>query len=68
MLHFPENLRSSLLPKAKVTKWFENIMKSPEAIEAYGHTILCKKQLQPLNIKSDRNKRLELFKNSKAKK
>ena len=45
MLHFPENLRSSLLPKAKVTKWFENIMQSPEVIEAYGCTILCKKQL-----------------------
>ena len=68
MLHFPENLRSSLLPKAKVTKWFENIMKSPEAIEAYGRTILCKKQLRPLNIKIDRSKRLELFKNSKVKK
>ena len=62
MLHFPENLRNSLLPK--VTKWFENIMKSPEAIEAYGRTILCKKQLRPLNIKIDRSKRLELFKNS----
>jgi elongation factor 1-gamma len=66
MLHFPENLRNSLLPK--VTKWFENIMKSPEAIEAYGRTILCKKQLRPLNIKIDRSKRLELFKNSKVKK
>ena len=43
MLHFSENLKSSLLPK--VTKWFENIIQSPEVIEAYGRTILCKKQL-----------------------
>lgn len=28
MLHFPENLRKSLIPK--LTKWFENIMKSPK--------------------------------------
>ena len=60
MLHFPENIRKSF---PKVTKWFENIMNSPEAIEAYGRTILCKKQLKPLNIKIDKNKKIELFKN-----
>ena len=61
MLHFPENLRNSLFPK--LTKWFENIMNTPEAIEAYGRTILCKKPLRPLNIKIDRNKKREEFLN-----
>ena len=54
MLHFPENLRKSLIPK--LTKWFENIMKSPEAIEAYGRTILCKKPIKPSNVKFDKHK------------
>ena len=54
MLHFTENIRNSLFPK--LTKWFENIMNSPEAVEAYGRTILCKKQIKPLNIKFDKNK------------
>ena len=60
MLHFPENVRSGLCPK--VTKWFENIMNTPEAIEAYGRTILCKKPIKPLNIKIDKTKTLELLK------
>ena len=60
MLHFPENLRNGLFPK--LTKWFENIMNTPEAIEAYGRTILCKKPLKPLNIKIDRTQKLELLK------
>ena len=59
MLHFPENLRNSLFPK--LTKWFENIMNSPEAIEAYGRTILCKKPIKSLNIKIDKNKKRELL-------
>jgi len=54
MLHFTENIRKSLFPK--LTKWFENIMNSPEAVEAYGRTILCKKQIKPLNIKFDKSK------------
>ena len=54
MLHFTENIRNSLFPK--LTKWFENIMNSPEAVEAYGRTILCKKQIKPLNIKFDKIK------------
>jgi elongation factor 1-gamma len=54
MLHFTENIRNSLFPK--LTKWFENIMNSPEAVEAYGRTLLCKKQIKPLNIKFDKNK------------
>jgi len=60
MLHFIENMRNSLFPK--LTKWFENIMNSPEAIKAYGRTILCKKQIKPLNIKIDRSKKIESFK------
>ena len=59
MLHFPENMRNSLYPK--LTKWFENIMNSPEAIEAYGRTILCKKPMKPFNIKIDRSKKLQTF-------
>ena len=54
MLHFTENIRNSLFPK--LTKWFENIMNSPEAVEAYGRTLLCKKQIKPFNIKFDKNK------------
>ena len=59
MFHFIEGLRNSLFKK--VTKWFVNIMNTPEAIEAYGRTILCKKQIKPLNIKIDRTKRLEHY-------
>ena len=62
MLHFTENIKNGF---PKVTKWFENIMNSPEAIEAYGRTILCKKQLKPLNIKFDKNKKIELLKSKK---
>ena len=60
MLHFNENMRNSLLPK--LTKWFENIMNTPEAIEAYGRIILCKKPIKSLNLKIDRSKRRELLK------
>ncbi len=40
MLHFPEQLRKTLCPST--TKWFEKIMNTPEAINAYGRTVLCK--------------------------
>ena len=40
MFHFPEKLRTSFIPST--TKWFEKIMNSPEAINAYGRTVLCK--------------------------
>ena len=60
MLHFAENMRKALFPK--LTKWFENIMNTSEAIEAYGRTILCKKQIKSLNLKIDRSKRRELLK------
>ena len=45
MLYFPEGMRKNLLPN--VTKWFENIMKTSEAIKAYGKTIICKTPLRP---------------------
>ena len=44
MFTFPEKLRNSLFPKT--TKWFEQIMNTPEAINAYGKTILCKTPLK----------------------
>ena len=44
MFHFPEGMRKSLFPK--VTSWFQEIMNSPEAIKAYGRTILCKNPLK----------------------
>ena len=44
MLHFPEQLRKSLFPKT--TKWFEKIMNTPEAIKAYGRTVLCKNPIK----------------------
>ena len=44
MLHFPEKMRNSLFPKT--TQWFEKIMKTPEATNAYGRTVLCKTPLK----------------------
>jgi glutathione S-transferase len=44
MFTFPEKLRNSLFPQT--TKWFEKIMNTPEAINAYGRTILCKTSLK----------------------
>ena len=54
MFYLVEKIRNSLCPK--LTAWFENIMNTQEAIEAYGRTLLCKKQLKPLDIKNDKNK------------
>lgn len=53
MLHLPEGMRKNLIPN--VGKWFENIMKSKEAIKAYGRTVLCKQPIKPFNgeIKRD---------------
>ena len=39
-LVLPEGLRNSLLKN--VAEWFKNIAESPEAIKAYGKTVLCK--------------------------
>ena len=49
MFYLTEKIRNSLCPK--LTLWFENIMNTQEAIDAYGRTLLCKKQLKPLEIK-----------------
>ena len=38
-------------------------MNAPEAIEAYGRTIFCRKPLKPSNLKIDRSKRAEFLKN-----
>jgi elongation factor 1-gamma len=54
MFYLTEKIRNSLCPK--LTSWFENIMNTQEAIEAYGRTLLCKKQLKPLEIKIETNK------------
>ena len=54
MFYLTEKIRNSLCPK--LTSWFENIMNTQEAIEAYGRTLLCKKQLKPLEIKTEKNK------------
>ena len=54
MFHFPEPMRNKLFPK--INKWFEKIMKTPEAMKAYGRTILCKNILKPFYGKIDRNK------------
>ena len=54
MFYLTEKIRNSLCPK--LTSWFENIMNTSEAIEAYGRTLLCKKQLKPLEIKIEKTK------------
>jgi len=66
MLHFTENIRNSLFPK--LTKWFENIMNTPEAIEAYGRTILCKKPIKSLNLKIDKTKKFKAYEKESEKK
>ena len=53
MFHFPDGMRKSLIPNT--TKWFEKIMKSPEAVKAYGRTVLCKNQLKPFAGKISRH-------------
>ena len=52
MFQFTEGMRNKLLPN--ITKWFENIMKTNEAIKAYGNTILCKIPLKPFLQKINR--------------
>ena len=53
MFHFPEGMRKSLFPN--ITKWFEKIMKSPEAVNAYGRTVLGKTPIKPFTGKINRN-------------
>ena len=45
IFQFPEGMRTKLIPN--ITRWFENIMNTPEAIKAYGKTILCKIPVKP---------------------
>ena len=52
MFHFPDGMRKSLCPNT--AKWFEKIMKTPEAVKAYGRTVLCKIPLKPFTGKVDR--------------
>ena len=52
MFHFPDGMRKKLLPN--LTKWFENIMKTNEAIKAYGRIVLCKQPLKPYTEKINR--------------
>ena len=54
MFHFPEPMRNKLFPK--INKWFEKIMNTPEAIKAYGRTILCKNIMKPFSGVINRNK------------
>ena len=44
MLYFPDGMRKKLLPNT--SKWFEGLMKTEEAIKAYGRTVLCKQPLK----------------------
>ena len=53
MFHFPEGMRKSLFPK--LTSWFQKIMNTPEAIKAYGRTILCKNPLKAFTGEIKRN-------------
>ena len=54
MFHLPEPMRNKLCPK--INKWFEKIMNTPEAIKAYGRTILCKNILKPFSGITDKKK------------
>ena len=53
MFQFPEGMRKKLLPNT--SKWFENIMKTNEAIKAYGRIVLCKQPIKPFSGKINRN-------------
>ena len=52
IFHFPDGLRKKVCPN--VTNWFENIMKTNEAIKAYGKIILCKQPIKPFMGKINR--------------
>ena len=56
MLHFPDGMRKKVLPNT--TKWFENIMNTPEAVKAYGKTVLCKVPVKP-SMEKIKNKEKE---------
>ena len=54
MFQFPDGMRKKLLPNT--SKWFENIMKTNEAVKAYGRTVLCKIPLKPFMQKIEKKK------------
>ena len=57
MLHFPEGMRNKVFPLT--TQWFENIMKSPEAVKAYGRTVLCKNPVKAFTGEVGKNNQPE---------
>ena len=66
MLHYPDGIRKNLMPN--ITRWFEKIMNSKEAIKAYGKTILCKVPVKPFTEKInkvDNNKEKDKSKGDK---
>ena len=52
IFHIHENIRNNKLKN--ITKWFENIMRTNEAIKAYGRTIFCKVPIKPFMHKINR--------------
>ena len=73
IFQFPEGKRNKLMPN--ITRWFENIMNSKEAIKAYGKTLLCKIPVKPFMDKiithkektKDDNKHIKKEKNENEK-
>jgi len=63
ILYLPEQMRNKLYPK--INKWYEKIMNTSEAINAYGRTILCKNIIKPYN--GIINKNIEKIDNNKKK-
>ena len=57
MLHFPEGMRNKVFPLT--TKWFENVMNSPEAVKAYGRTVLCKNPVKAFTGEVSKNNKPE---------
>ena len=52
MFSIPQGLRQSQYKNLE--KWFENLMNTPEAVSAYGRTVLCKTPLKQFNGKIER--------------
>ena len=63
ILYLPEQMRNKLYPK--INKWYEKIMNTSEAINAYGRTILCKNIIKPYN--GIINKNIEKIDNNQKK-
>ena len=62
ILQFPEGQRKKQIPN--ITRWFEKIMNTEEAIKAYGKTTLCKIPVKPPLEKINTNKEKEKEKNN----